>query len=179
VAIVWATGHVRAFKPRDAQGFAVMRDFRRYARRVLAWQLLDWTCRLIGAYWFLRAFNVDADLRNALVSQSAQSLATALPISPGGIGTEQALLVVVLAGEAARSSLVSLSVGMKLSLMVWNLALGFTALALMARTLSWREIRQRRETGEAEEQAAREESAPAGTGTAEPTSEHPSGRSSR
>ncbi len=172
IGIVWATGHVRAFKQRVAQGFTVMRDFRRYARRVLVWQVVDWTCRIIGTYWCLRAFNVDAHLRNALVAQSSQSLATVLPISPGGIGTEQALLVFVLAGEASRSALISLSVGMKLSFTVWNIVVGFAALLLMARTVSWRELRRRRVQGAADEQAAAEASA-----AGEPAAERPSGGS--
>jgi glycosyltransferase 2 family protein len=145
VAIVWALGHVRAFKARVAQGFSVMRDKTRYLRRVVAWQAVDWTCRIATTFWFLRAFHVDATVRNALVAQVAQSLSTALPISPGGIGTEQALLVVVLRGEASRSALLSLSVGMKLTILSVNLVLGALALLLMARTLDWRKLRHRRE----------------------------------
>jgi uncharacterized membrane protein YbhN (UPF0104 family) len=145
IGIVWATGHVRAFKARVAQGFTVLGDKTRYLRRVVAWQALDWSCRIATTYWFLRAFHVDANLRNALVAQVAQSLSTTLPISPGGIGTEQALLVVVLAGEASRSALLSFSVGMKLTILTVNLTLGAVALLLLARTLDWREIRRRRE----------------------------------
>jgi uncharacterized membrane protein YbhN (UPF0104 family) len=157
VGLVWAIGHVRAFRARVAQGFTVLGDKTRYLRRVVAWQALDWTCRITTTYWFLRAFHVDANVRNALVAQVAQSLSTALPISPGGIGTEQALLVVVLAGEASRSALLSLSVGMKLTILTVNLTLGAVALLLMARTLDWRELRRRREA-----EAARPDETPAG-----------------
>ena len=66
----------------------------------------------------------------------------------------QALLVVVLAGEASQSALLSLSVGMKLTILVVNLILGFAALAIMARTLDWRGLRRRRD-----EEAAAEGSA--------------------
>ncbi len=184
IGVVWATGHVRAFRQRVAQGFSVMSDKRRYARRVIGWQLVDWTCRLTATYWFLHAFAVDATIRNAFVAQSAQSLATALPISPGGIGTEQALLVVVLAGEASSSDLLSLSVGMKLSLMLTNIVFGFAALLLMARTLSWRELRRRHRESEAAETAgAGREAAgahaeePEGAPAAEPPAERPSGNS--
>lgn len=140
VGLVWAAGHVRAFRQRVGQGFAVLRDRRRYLRRVAAWQALDWGSRLVTTFFFLDAFDVDATARNTLVAQAAQSLATALPISPGGIGTEQALLLVALAGEASRSDLVAFSVGMKLTVLATNVALGFAALLLMARTLSWRDL---------------------------------------
>jgi uncharacterized membrane protein YbhN (UPF0104 family) len=154
VGLIWAIGHIRAFKARVGQAFAVVRRPRRYLRRVALWQTVDWTCRIATTYWFLRAFHVDATVRNALVAQVAQSLSTLLPISPGGIGTEQALLVVVLTGEASRSALLSLSVGMKLTILVVNLLLGFVALFLMARTLDWRGLRRRRD-----EEAAAEGSA--------------------
>jgi hypothetical protein len=61
-----------------------------------------------------------------------------LPLTPGGIGTEQGLVVYVFAGKAATSAVLSFSVGMKLVLMTVNLALGLTAIAVMLRTLRWR-----------------------------------------
>jgi uncharacterized membrane protein YbhN (UPF0104 family) len=162
VALVWAIGHVRAFKARVAQGFSVLGDKTRYLRRVVAWQVVDWSCRIATTYTFLHAFHVEANLRNALVAQVSQSLSTALPISPGGIGTEQALLVYILAGEASRSAILSLSVGMKLTILTVNLVLGFSALLLMARTMSWREIRRRRHAEGAAESARTADDAAAG-----------------
>ncbi len=154
LGIVWAAGHVRAFKQRVEQGFAVLREPRRYMRRVAVWQALDWVSRLVTTFFFLDAFDVAATIRNAFVAQAAQSLATALPISPGGIGTEQALLLVTLAGEASRSDLVAFSVGMKLTVLAANLALGFAALVLMARTVRWREFSRHRAGQQAEADAS-------------------------
>jgi uncharacterized membrane protein YbhN (UPF0104 family) len=70
--------------------------------------------------------------------QVTQSLATILPLTPSGIGTEQALAVYVLSGQASRAALLSLSVGMELVLTVWNATLGAAALLLMVRSLRWR-----------------------------------------
>jgi uncharacterized membrane protein YbhN (UPF0104 family) len=72
-----------------------------------------------------------------------------LPLTPAGIGTEQALLVYVLSGEASSSALLSFSVGMKVVLVAANVALGAAALALVLRTLRWRKIVER-ETARAE-----------------------------
>jgi uncharacterized protein (TIRG00374 family) len=137
---VWLEQHVTAFRARVAQGFTVLGDFPRYLRRVAMWQAVDWALRIATVYFFLQAFDVEADLRNSLLGQVANSLSTVLPISPGGIGTEQALIVYILSGEAAASDLLSLSVGMRLTLTVVNVALGFAALFLMLRTFRFRRL---------------------------------------
>jgi uncharacterized membrane protein YbhN (UPF0104 family) len=140
ILAVWLEQHVTAFHARVKQGFRVLRDFPRYLRRVVFWQAIDWALRIATVYFFLHAFDVEADVRNALLGQVANSLATVLPISPGGIGTEQALIVYVLSGEAARSALLSLSVGMRLTLTIVNVVLGFAALFLMLRTFRFRRL---------------------------------------
>jgi uncharacterized membrane protein YbhN (UPF0104 family) len=140
ILAVWLEQHVTAFHARVAQGFRVLRDFPRYLRRVVFWQAIDWSLRIATVYFFLHAFDVEADVRNALLGQVANSLATVLPISPGGIGTEQALIVYVLSGEAARSALLSLSVGMRLTLTIVNVVLGFAMLFLMLRTFRFRRL---------------------------------------
>lgn len=147
VLTVWLEKHVTAFRERVAQGFSVLRDRPRYLRRVALWQAVDWTLRIATVYFFLLAFDVEANLHNALLGQVANSLATVLPISPGGIGTEQALIVYVLSGEAAASDLLSLSVGMRLTLTVVNVALGFAALGLMLRTFRFRRVVASEATG--------------------------------
>jgi uncharacterized membrane protein YbhN (UPF0104 family) len=137
---VWLEQHVTAFHARVAQGFRVLGDRPRYFRRVALWQAVDWSLRIATVYFFLHAFDVEADVRNAFLGQVANSLATVLPISPGGIGTEQALIVYVLSGEAARTDLLSLSVGMRLTLTIVNVVLGFGALFLMLRTFRFRRL---------------------------------------
>ncbi|MBA3329941.1 MAG: flippase-like domain-containing protein [Actinobacteria bacterium] len=140
---VWAAPRVSAFRTRVRQGFAVLADPWRYLRGVVAWQALDWMLRIATLLLFLDAFGIGADLRDAFLVQAAESLSTVLPLTPGGIGTEQALLVYVLRGEASTSALLSFSVGMKISLIVVNVALGMAALALMLRTLRFRRLLER------------------------------------
>jgi hypothetical protein len=89
-------------------------------------------------YLFLHAFDMPATVRNTLLTQATQSVATALPLTPAGIGTEQALLVYIFLGSAASSVVLSFSVGMKVVLIVVNLVVGLAALALMTRTLRLR-----------------------------------------
>src|SRR5262249_62243761 len=93
--IAWIAERVEEFRAKVAQGFAAFADRNYYATRVVPWQLLDWTLRLVTVFFFLRAFHIPATVHNALLVQVSQSLATIFPISPAGIGTEQALLVYI------------------------------------------------------------------------------------
>ncbi len=133
-----AAGRIAAFGKRVEQGLAILRTPALYLRRVAFWQLVDWSLRVATIYFFLRGFHIPATLDNALRMQVAQSLSTILPLTPSGIGTEQALSVYVLSGQASRTALLSYSVGMELVLTVWNVALGTAALLLMLRSLRWR-----------------------------------------
>ena len=136
----WVGRRVAEFWRRVRQGFAIMHKPRRYVRGVVLWQSLDWCFRLAAVYFFLLAFGIPADLHNALAVQVTQNLSTVLPLTPAGIGTEQALAIYVLAGEASRSALLSFSVGMKLVVIAVNLVVGFTAIAFMLRTLRWQRV---------------------------------------
>jgi uncharacterized membrane protein YbhN (UPF0104 family) len=86
----------------------------------------------------LGAFRIEQSARNVLLVQAAESLATLVPVSPGGIGTQQALLVYTLRGSAPRSALLAFSVGMKLTLTCVNVIVGFAAILLTLRTLRFR-----------------------------------------
>ncbi|HUH15556.1 MAG TPA: hypothetical protein VML35_06705, partial [Gaiellaceae bacterium] len=94
---------------------------------------------------FLDAFGVEQSLRNILLVQVTQSLATLVPISPGGIGTEQAFIVVIFKGAVSTSRLLSFSVGMKLTLMTVNMIIGFTALFLTLGHTDWRSLTGRKD----------------------------------
>jgi uncharacterized membrane protein YbhN (UPF0104 family) len=135
---LWASTRVRAFRDRFASGFAILRTPREYAGHVLPWQMLDWCLRLTTIYFMLRAFGLPATLHNALLVQATTSLATLLPLTPAGIGTEQALLAYVFAGVAPAAHVLSFSVGLKLTIISVNVAAGAIALLLTLRTLRWR-----------------------------------------
>jgi glycosyltransferase 2 family protein len=133
--VAWIAERVEQFKAKVAQGFAAFRDRSYYLRRVVPWQLLDWTLRLLTVFFFLRAFGIPATVHNALLVQVSQSLATILPVSPAGIGTEQALLVYVFRNVTTKSLALSFSVGMRVTLIVVNAVVGFGAILLMTGTL--------------------------------------------
>ena len=128
----------QAFAARVRQGFTILRTPRRYFALVAFPQVLGWACRVASAAAFLEAFGIPGTLRNALLVMVVGSLSTLLPVTPGGVGTQQALIVVVLGGAASDAQLLSFSVGMQAAVIVSNAMLGSIALILMLRTFSLR-----------------------------------------
>ena len=137
---IWLRPHVEDFRARVGQAFAVLRTPARYFRTVALWQLGDWSLRLLTIWFFLDAFDIEQSVGNVLLVQVTQSLATLVPISPGGVGTEQALLAYVFRGKAPQSTLLAFSVGMKITLTVVNVAAGAVAMLLMLGTVRYRRV---------------------------------------
>lgn len=149
IAAFWIAAHVADFRERVAQAFRVMSPPTRYLRRVVPWQAADWTLRIVTIWFLLNAFDIPQTLENAGLVQVSSSVATLFPITPAGIGTEQAFLLYVLNGVAAASVLLAFSVGAKLTLTLTNVVAGFTAIALTLRTFRYRDaLEQHAETAE-------------------------------
>lgn len=126
-------------RARVAQAFAVFDPPHRYVRTVVSWQLADWTLRLATIWFFLGAFGIPQSVTNVLLVQATMSLSTLVPATPGGIGTEQALLVYAFRDlGVARSTLLAFSVGMKITLTVVNVVIGFAAIFLTLGTVRFR-----------------------------------------
>lgn len=140
LGLVAAEERIGAFWTRVAQGFAILRNRRRYALQVASWQAASWVLRYASVLWFLKAFHMPATLHNALVVLAVQSIATLLPVTPGGIGTIQGLLVVAFKDAVAASTVLGFSVGMHVATLVVNLAIGFAAIGAMLGTFRWRKI---------------------------------------
>jgi uncharacterized membrane protein YbhN (UPF0104 family) len=149
IGFFWLRLHVAEFKQRVRQGFTVLRDRTRYLREVALWQAGDWLLRFVAIWFFLDAFGIEQSIRNVLLVQVTQSLATLVPISPGGIGTEQAFIVYVFNGTGiGRATLLAFSVGMKLTLITTNVIIGFTALFLTLGHVDWRSLAGKRAAAE-------------------------------
>ena len=149
IATFWIAAHVADFRERVAQAFRVMSPPTRYLRRVVPWQAADWTLRIVTIWFLLDAFDIPQTLENAGLVQVSSSVATLFPITPAGIGTEQAFLLYVLNGVASASVLLAFSVGAKLTLTLTNVVAGFTAIALTLRTVRYRKaLEQHAETAE-------------------------------
>ena len=143
IGLTWGSRKVKNFWARVRQGFTILTEPRAYLRYVALWDAVDWLLRLATVYFFLQAFSLPAGTENVALVQTTMSLATALPFTPGGVGTEQALLLYVFEGEAPASTLLSFSIGMKIVLTVVNVIVGFLAILIMLGTFDWRRHAER------------------------------------
>ncbi len=134
---------VVAFWSRVGVGFTILRTPGRYLRTVALLQAAGWCCRVGVAYELLVAFRIPATLSTALVVLVVGSLATMLPITPGGAGAQQALLVLALGHATATSRILAYSVGAQLSTTVLNATAGSIALLAMFGTLRLNLVRRR------------------------------------
>ena len=140
VVCIWVAGHVANFRERVAQAFRVMSPPSRYLRKVAVWQAADWSLRLVTIWFLLAAFHIPQTLRNAGLVQVSQSVSTLFPITPAGVGTEQAFLLYALSGVASAAVLLAFSVGAKLTITVTNVVAGFTAIFLILRTVRFNQV---------------------------------------
>ena len=138
--VIWSR-KVDQFKQRIRAGFAILWQPKAYLLGVVTWQSLSWLFRVATVYFFLRAFHLPATAYTTALVLVVQSLSTLLPFTPGGVGTQQGLIVYVFRAQPIKKSLlVSFSVGMQIALTAFNVALGLLALGLMARTLRWKRL---------------------------------------
>jgi uncharacterized membrane protein YbhN (UPF0104 family) len=133
----WLQDHVVNFWARVRQPLVVFRPASRYFRDVAAWQAGDWALRLVTIWYMLDAFDIPQTLGNVLLVQVSVSVATLVPLTPAGIGSEQAFLLYVFRGTVESSKLLAFSVGMKLTIVAANVLMGFAAIALTLRTVRY------------------------------------------
>ncbi len=137
VAFALLSARVRQFWQRIKQGFAILRDGRRYRVEMASWQLASWVARF-AAYWaFLDAFHIGGSARNALLVLAVQVVASVFPFTPGGAGVQQALLLTIFAGS---TEVAAFSVGQQIATAALAGALGFGALLFIFRFRSFREV---------------------------------------
>jgi uncharacterized protein (TIRG00374 family) len=134
--------HVVSFWSRVSLGLAILRTPRRYVRRVLPLQLTGWVMRALAMYFFLEAFRIPASLVDATLALSAQSASTMLPFTPGGLGTQQALLGYMFRNAAPASTVLAFSVGMQFAVTLTSAVAGGAAIWLTLKRLPWRAHRQ-------------------------------------
>jgi uncharacterized protein (TIRG00374 family) len=129
--------HVVSFWTRVSLGLAILRTPRRYFRRVVPLQLTGWVMRALAMYFFLQAFRIPASLVDATLALSAQSASTLLPLTPGGLGTQQALLGYMFRNAASASTVLAFSVGMQFAVTLTSVLAGGAAIWITLRRLPW------------------------------------------
>jgi uncharacterized membrane protein YbhN (UPF0104 family) len=126
---------LRMLRQRIAQGGAILRMPRRYARQVVLVQAGAWTCRIAVVFFLLAAFQLPASVPTAGLVMVVAGLSTLVPLTPGGAGTQQAMLAYALRQTVSAAGAVSFSVGMQAGVTVVNALLGVVAAMVAFRTL--------------------------------------------
>ncbi len=143
---------VRRFWASVRQGVAILAQPRRYMREVAAWQGVGWLFRFAAFWFFLEAFGIGGSVGNVMLVMSVQAIANVVPLTPGGAGAQQALLVATLSGPS-RTAVLSFSVGTQIAMAAWSVVLGFAAILLVFRTTDWRGLIRQAEEDAGEEKA--------------------------
>jgi uncharacterized membrane protein YbhN (UPF0104 family) len=163
VLFAWLSRRVKAFWARIRQGITILFDRRRYFREVFAMQGIGWLCRF-GAYWFLlEAFNIGGSVQNVMLVFGVNAVAGFVPLTPGGAGVQQALLVQVFASAASGATVAAYSVGQQVATAAFAVAVGFAALYAVFRITSFKEVIRRGKEDRAADKA-RAEAEPAADG---------------
>ena len=139
VAFAMLARRVEAFWDRVKQGAIVLATPTLYLKTVASWQGLGWLLRFFSFWFFLNAFHIGGSFQNVLLVMSVQTISTLLPLTPGGAGAQQALLVATLVGPGPIAVL-TYSVGQQIAVAAWTAILGTLALIFVFRTTNWRSL---------------------------------------
>jgi uncharacterized protein (TIRG00374 family) len=146
---------VKAFWAHVRQGVTILTDRRRYLREVFALQGVAWLFRF-AAFWFLLdAFSVGGSVRNVILVFGVVAVSSLVPLTPGGAGVQQALLVNVFTGTAAGATVAAYSVGQQIAIAAFSAGLAFVVLATIFRLRSFKEVIRLGREDRAAAQAAR------------------------
>jgi uncharacterized membrane protein YbhN (UPF0104 family) len=153
------SARVRAFWARIRQGWTILFDRRRYFRQCWLIQLGGTVFRFAAFWNFLEAFHIGGSFRNVVLVIAINTIATALPLTPGGAGVQQALLIKVFAKDAPAATVAAYSVGQQIAIAALSVGLGFVAIVFIFKFRSFREViaagREAHEADKAEQRRAR------------------------
>jgi len=156
VAFAILARRVEMFWQRVKQGLVILTTPRRYLLKVASWQAVGWLFRF-GSFWlFLEAFGIGGSFGNVMLVMSVQAIAGIVPLTPGGAGAQQALLVATLEGPS-RAAVLSYSVGTQIATAAWAVIMGFLSILLVFRTSDWRALIRSAEEDAARDREAREQ----------------------
>jgi len=127
----WAAHHLRGFWQRATAGLRILRSPGRFARVVALPQMVDWALRVGTAYALLAAFGIPTAVRYAVLAVVIDSVSTALPFTPGGVGAQQGLLAFGLSGAATSGQVMAYSIGAQAVILAFNLILGVIAVFVL------------------------------------------------
>jgi glycosyltransferase 2 family protein len=147
VVAVAAVAAGRRFQTRwaaVAEGGAILRTPRRYARGVLALQLAAYLLRMGVFATFMRAYGIPVTIGTVLLLMGVSAASSTFAATPGGVGTQQALASVALRDTASSQTIAGYSLGQQVIVGAWDLAVGLVLLWSTIGLAATRDVARRR-----------------------------------
>jgi uncharacterized membrane protein YbhN (UPF0104 family) len=144
---------VSAFWKKIRQGLAILRNPRRYFTGMVIPQAAGWVLRLVSYWYLLDAFRVGGSFRGAILVIAVLAISSLVPFTPGGVGVQQALLVVIFSSTSTTDSVAVFSVGQQIVVTAFTMILGFAALVFIFRYRSFRQVLREARAQSAEHKA--------------------------
>jgi uncharacterized membrane protein YbhN (UPF0104 family) len=116
------------------EGAAILRTPRLYLTRVLVLQICSYAARVGVNANFMYAFGIPVTVRNVFLIIAANSVSSTFAVTPGGVGTQQAMASFALRDVAPASTVTAYSLAQQMILIAWNITFGLVA---MASTFGW------------------------------------------
>jgi uncharacterized membrane protein YbhN (UPF0104 family) len=129
VLLGWAA--VRRFHvtwPHAREGAAILATPRAYMSQVLAVEIASYVMRIGVTAAFMRAYGVPTSVENVLLVIAANAVASTFALTPGGVGTQQALATAALRNTASSGAVTAFSLGQQLILAAWDIVFGLIVL---------------------------------------------------
>jgi uncharacterized protein (TIRG00374 family) len=139
------------------QGWSILRDRRRYLTRMVVPQSIGWLMRGAAYYEMLAAFGVGASVQHAAFVLAVLVIAALVPVTPGGAGVQQALLLAIFSSTRSGATVAAFAVGEQIAFVALALAMGFAAIFFIFDYRSFKDVlRESRSRRAADDALARE-----------------------
>ncbi len=125
------------------EGAAILATPRAYATDVLMVEVASYIARIGVTATFMRAYDVPVSPQSVALILAVNAIASTFALTPGGVGTQQALATAALRNTASSSVVAAYSLGQQLILAVWDIALGVLLLWLAIGWTATRAVVQR------------------------------------
>jgi uncharacterized membrane protein YbhN (UPF0104 family) len=110
------------------EGAAILTAPRAYATDVLLVEVASYAARIAVTATFMRAYDLKVTASSVLLMLAVNATASTFALTPGGVGTQQALATAALRNTASSSVVAAFSLGQQLILAAWDVAFGMLVL---------------------------------------------------
>src|SRR6476659_4715959 len=134
--ILWHRLHHTWEQAKDGGG--ILTTPGKFMTQVVLVEAASYAARMGVNATFMYAYHIPVSLENIFLIVAASSISSTIAIAPGAVGSQTALISVVLNGVAPQSVITAYTVGQALITTAWSVAFGLTMLAAQ---IGWKQTR--------------------------------------